>query len=259
MHADRITHLVFVLGFDIPLTNTHLADLALGEARRAAAALGKPLIAVSTNLRAISDYRVDWQTQYHGAGIATVAHALGDVAREFLVPGSFSEGDLHPWGTHPALDPHWSGSGVRLVHDAVDVTRPEKVHELVKHQVALDHLRVCFKNVEGAYNCGECEKCVRTMINLEVAGAQGRCRTLPQRLDLARVRRLRIDSRSADIFVAENLAAIARTPDPAAYDDLARALRHARRAGRVRRPVLATAWWGWRKVLRPIRTRVRGH
>ena len=61
---------------------------------------------------------VDWQTEYHGAALATVGHALADVLGEVLIPGSYAEADLHPWGTHPDLDPLWSGSAVRFVHDA---------------------------------------------------------------------------------------------------------------------------------------------
>ncbi|MDZ4719654.1 MAG: hypothetical protein SH847_14465, partial [Roseiflexaceae bacterium] len=43
-----------------------------------------------------------------------------------------------------------------------------------------------------AYNCGRCEKCLRTMVALESLGALGRCQTFAIPLDLRRVAALRL-------------------------------------------------------------------
>ena len=43
---------------------------------------------------------------------------------------------------------------------------------------------MCLENTDGAYNCGRCEKCVRTMTALRLAGDSNLCSTLPV-LDLA--------------------------------------------------------------------------
>ena len=262
-HAHRITHLVFVHGFDIRHDDTYLGDLARDQAREAATVLGKPLIEVSTNLRRIANLRVPWQTHYHGAALGAVGQALSTIANEFIVAGSFSDQDLHPWGTHPDLDRHWSGSRARFIHDSTDVTRPQKVRFLTQHQVALDHLRVCFRNPDGAFNCGRCEKCTRTMINLHTFGALGSCKTLPSHLDLERVRHLPIRSQSADIFVAENLVALLDRPPEQGDEGLIRALRHARRMGRLRRagrtmtsPARRLAPEGIKRVLRRSSSRL---
>ena len=239
-HHDRITHLIFAHGFDIPIDQTDLGGLARREARKAAAALGRPLIEVSTNIRAVSNGRVEWGTHYHGAAMAAVGLALAGHLSELIVPGSYAEGDLHPWGTHPELDPHWSSSRVRFVHDAIDVTRPEKVAALIDDDAAMDHLRVCFINPDGEYNCGRCEKCLRTMINLQTAGGLERCRTLPNRIDPAEVRRLSL-SDGADLFVTENLASMRQLPDAQRDRDLERALRIAQFKGRIRRPIRGAA------------------
>lgn len=256
-HRDEITHLVFVHGFDIPITNEDLAGRARNAARDAAGSLGLPLIEVRTNLRELSNGRSDWQTRYHGAAMATVAHALSDHFSRVLVPGSYSEKDLHPWGTHPDLDRHWSGSRLRLEHDSVDVPRPEKVRSLAEHQVALDHLRVCFKNKDNAYNCGRCEKCLRTMINLSTAGALDRCRTLPTTLDLRDVRRMRVSSQAAHLFVTENIVMLESQPPESRDEELLRALKVARAAGYLRRPVRAVGRPAMRRVVRPLRRRLR--
>jgi hypothetical protein len=256
-HLDRITHLVFVHGFDIPIDNVDLGERARVAAREAALALGKPLIEVSTNVRQLSNTRVEWQTEYHGAALASVGHALADLLGELIIPGSYAEADLHPWGTHPDLDKWWSGSGVTFEHDAVDVTRPEKVRALAQHQVALDHLRVCFKNKNNAYNCGRCEKCLRTMIALASAGALEQCKTLPGHVDARTIRRMGVNSEAAHLFVTENIRAIEALPAEARDEELLKALKVARGMGYVRRPLRAVGRPVMRRVVRPVRRRWR--
>ncbi|WP_156155935.1 hypothetical protein [Demequina phytophila] len=206
-HADVITHLIFVHGFDIPLADVDLADRALHEVRAAAAALGMKLVVVRTNVRELSDPYVAWGDQYHGAALAAVGHLLADHFREVLIPASHHVTELFPWGTHPDLDPLWSSSELEFLHDGEDRTRPEKVSSIAVSQVALDHLRICWENRGGLYNCGECEKCVRTMISLRAAGALDHCRTLPQVIDASSLRRLRSGNRVA-MFARENLLAL---------------------------------------------------
>ena len=143
------------------------------------------------------------------------------------------------------------------MHDAVDVTRPQKVRALAEHQVALDHLRVCFKNKNGAYNCGRCEKCMRTMIALAGANALERCKTLPSRLDPRDVRRLPINSSGQHMFINENIVALGALPPADRDDELLRALRIARAKGYVRRPLRTLGRPVMRRVVRPVRRRLR--
>jgi hypothetical protein len=41
--------------------------------------------------------------------------------------------------------------------------------------LASELLRVCWRNPDGTYNCGRCEKCVRTMVQLLAADALRQC------------------------------------------------------------------------------------
>jgi hypothetical protein len=226
-HGDRITHLVLVRGFDVfGPGKDELWERVAAAARRAAAALGKPLIELATDVRdVVRD--PDWPI-YHGAALATVGHALADVASTVLVAGTHSYGELFPWGSHPALDHLWSSENVRFVHDGAETGRLEKTRAIAQSDVALEHLRVCWRNPAGAYNCGECEKCVRTMVALRICGALERCATLPDTVDLAAVRRLRAPDPNEQAFVLDNLRAAEET-DP----ELARALRHSLRMTRL--------------------------
>ncbi|GAA1729406.1 hypothetical protein [Microcella frigidaquae] len=221
-HLNEVSHLIFVHGFDIEIADEALAAKAISEARSAAAELDRELIVVRTNVRALSEPHVAWGDCYHGAALAAVAHLLGNDLGRVIVPASYHVSDLFPWGSHPDLDPWWSSSRLTLVHHGEEFTRPQKVAAIATSPVAMAHLRVCWENQGGRYNCGQCEKCVRTMINLRAAGALERCATLPNTIDIAGVRDVRTDH-GVVLFARENIAAMRES---GAFDrELERALR----------------------------------
>src|SRR2546430_360740 len=189
------------------LRETRLRERVADALRRAAQELGKPLIEVETNLRAFSDSYVSWSEEYDGSALASVALLLSAELGKVYIPASFSEAFLMPWGTHPHLDPLWSTEGTEIVHDGNQTGRPQKVARIAQSEAALRWLRVCWENRDQAYNCGRCEKCLRTMVNLRIAGALDRCPTFARPLDLRAVRNLVIPDECARIFVEENLEA----------------------------------------------------
>ena len=219
-HQDEITTIVLVHGFDFSLGDTVLRDKVSAAARDAAAALGKTLIEVETNLKDFSDSFAKWGTAYHGAALASVGHFLAPQLRKLYIASTHTYADLFPWGSHPILDPLWGGEEIAFVHDGSEATRVDKVRLIAKYEPAMRHLRVCCINNPGSYNCGRCEKCVRTMVNLRVVGALDRCESFPG-LDLARVSRLAASDANTKAFLEENYrAACALRSDP----DLEKAL-----------------------------------
>ncbi|ETD34536.1 hypothetical protein [Williamsia sp. D3] len=205
-HLDEITHLIFIHGFDIDLSNNDLAERTLDALRKSAAELGKELIEVKTDLRGRLDRnRLNWGLQGHGALLAHVGIALSTVVEKIYVPSSYTADQLHPWGTHPDLDGHWSSDAVEFIHDGVEASRAAKMEKFIEEDAAMNNLRVCWWNQDNAYNCGECEKCLRTMINLYIAGGLERCATLPDKISIEAIDRLHFN-RDAKLFVAENLA-----------------------------------------------------
>ena len=221
-HQDEITTLIFVHGFDISLADTALRRRVSASLRAAAAELGKTLVEVHTNLRSFSERHIDWGLRYHGAGLASVALLLAPQFGRVYIPASFPRAYTKPHGSHPLLDPLWSTEGIEFVHDGVDATRLEKVQAITASDVAMRWLRVCWEHPQGEYNCGRCEKCVRTMVNLELAGALARCRAFDRPLDLAAVARAPVYDGVAALFVEENLQ---RCLEVGGHEDLARALR----------------------------------
>lgn len=177
--SQEITHLILVLGFDIPLTDDALCRKAQRDAERAAKVLGKKLIVMRTTIRRLSGRYAKWGI-YHGPALATVGLLLAKHLKHVIIPSTYPMEDLHPWGSHPAIDHLWSTSYLNFEHHAQYKTRNQKIDHLSNYQVALDHLRVCWKNIDGQYNCGRCEKCLRTMIPLYAYGALEHCGSIPE-------------------------------------------------------------------------------
>jgi hypothetical protein len=214
----RIDALLFVSGFDLALGRPEEPDRdhVVDTLRAAAGRLGLPLLHISTNLRAFSDRWLLWGDHYVGSGLATVALLLSGVFDELLIPATHSNRDDFPYGTHPQTDPLWGTEQIRLRVHGLCTSRPAKVVEISRSPVALDTLRVCWENWGGAYNCGTCEKCQRTMLELYLASALDRCATLPDTLDLDAVAAMPVPDASRRSFVTALLRAAERSNRPLA-------------------------------------------
>jgi 7-cyano-7-deazaguanine synthase in queuosine biosynthesis len=196
-HRDEVDNLVLVHGFDIPLAETKTFALAETQARDVARLFGKRLIVARTNLHweqsslYVEQPRIpcSWE-MYGGAALAAVAHALAPNHGKIYIASSYSYADLDAWGSHPLLDPLWSTEALQIVHDGGE-TRMDKLRVLVRYPEALSRLRVCWENM-GGYNCGLCEKCIRTMLGLRALGIE-RCAAFPDTLTPERVRQQRLD------------------------------------------------------------------
>lgn len=228
-HLDELDALVFVHGFDIPIDDEALGGRAVEHAREAAAALGKELIEVRTDLRKYMPVGGDWGFT-HGAAMALVAHSLSGYLGKVYIPATYTYRDMFPWGSHPLTDPLWSGAAT-IVHDGAHVTRLDKLAYLVGHEAPAEHLRVCWENRGGRFNCCECEKCTRTMIALRSLGALDRFRTFDRPLDLNKVRFGVLRDTAQKTFTRQVLRQLEeKGTDP----DLAAALRWRLRVGPTR-------------------------
>lgn len=206
-HKAEITHLIFLHGFDTRLEDTDLRARISAQLRKAVNHFGKEFVEIEAPYKAFLDNYTYWGLA-HGAGLAASAHLLSDSIGKIYVPASHSHQTLLPWGSDPALDPLWSDEKLEFIHDGCEANRIEKCRLLARHPESLQYLRVCYKNTGGAYNCGECEKCVRTMINLTVAGAMDRCRVFTKPLQPELIPQLLMKSKSTRSFAFENLEAL---------------------------------------------------
>lgn len=234
-HQEDITDLVFIHGFDFTLDNEKLRRQASDAAHTVAEKLGKNLIEVETNLRPFLVKYTAWKWA-HGAALATVGLLLSQFVRKIYIPASHTYDERFPWGSHPDLDPLWSTSRLAFVHHGAEATRSQKVAVISRSDLALQTLRVCLENHRGDYNCGRCEKCLRTLLNLQIAGALDRCTTFREPLDPRRLSRVLVSNVNTVAFARENLAALEKIgSDPELVEALRRVLRRARWLGALSR------------------------
>lgn len=184
---DPITHLILVNGNDIDLRNKKLWDATKQNIQDVAKEGGVELITVETNTQSLLEPIISPDFT-HGGSLAAVGLCLRKGFKKIYIPSSFSVEEQVPYGSHPDLDKHWSTEGLLFEHDGTEVMRFQKLErEIIHSPVALKYLRVCYMNKKQAYNCGRCEKCLRTMISLHILGKLKEATTFPPTIDLARV------------------------------------------------------------------------
>lgn len=186
-HQTELTHLIFVHGFDIPLGNTALRKLVSDRVRQAADALGKPLLEVETNIRDVFDPHLMWGQDYLSVPMSVIPLLLGGTLRRCYLPSDVSYADMDLWGTHPLTTPLLSSPTVDIIHAGAEAERVDRLRALKDDPLAQQHLRVCWQNVEGEYNCGRCEKCVHDMCALRALRCLEQFPTFPRELDLKAV------------------------------------------------------------------------
>ncbi len=179
--------LVYVQGFDVPLSDADRSAAVLRVDRQVARACGLSLHSVKSNLRSHPHYkRATWLMLYGGA-LASVGHVLQAHCGSFVLSGWGRP--THPLvrGSHPEMEPGWSSSVVAIRHHGETYTRTDKVQRVAAWPLCQQHLRVCWEHRSDDLNCGECEKCVRTQLELLAAGRLGSFGTFPSGLLVDRI------------------------------------------------------------------------
>jgi len=208
-HESEITHLVFVHGLEITLDNEDLFARALARNQESADRYGKTLLPIRTNLREVAAAHHLSNFLYQGALLAAIALGLG-FARTYVSASLFYR-DLSAWGTHPLLDPLWSTETTQIVHDGAEASRVDKIARIAARPGALESLRVCLAN-RPQYNCGSCEKCLRTMVALRLLGLSSPA--FPRLESMRPLRRLRIEADDElPLFLENHALALAKGDD----------------------------------------------
>ena len=220
--ARRIQYLLLGHGLDVSLDDQALFTRVLATARDFADAHGVDLIPVRTNVRAFTT-GIDWGRYAHGPCLAAVGHVFSPLLHTLYVASGSWFTTLKPWGSHPDIDGRWSSERLEFVHHGIEATRAEKVRRIANSEVALRTLRVCWRNLDNEFNCGRCEKCLRTMFALSCCGVLHRASTFPPRLDPELISGLRLKPNEV-AFWEDNLRLAAATGADPTLADAARRL-----------------------------------
>ena len=145
---------------------------ALEGGRAVAEDTGITLVPVATNVRMLDRDSDFWVWQFHSAALCSAAHVLVDRISTIHLASSYDVPNVEPVGSHPVLDPNYASYELAVLHDGVQLSRMAKTKIVAEWPAGLANLRVCTARPEiGARNCGRCEKCVRTRLQLLALGA----------------------------------------------------------------------------------------
>lgn len=169
-HADRAQALLYVWGYDVDIRDARLARSTVAAIRQIAGEVAIPLILLATNLRRHRTFRAENWERTHGGALAALAHLLEDQFDSLQISASESREGAQPWGSRWDLDCLHSSARVRVTQVGEDLMRAEKLWEIAGEPLVQQHLRVCWQRHRSAVNCGQCEKCLRTMLILESGG-----------------------------------------------------------------------------------------
>lgn len=203
-NESSVDALMYIHGFDIPLARTDVREVTSEHLQDIASITGKELIEGSTNIRRFLNRAGKWPTVTHGAALSSIGHLLSGQFGRQLIPASHTYSDTFAWGSHPLLDHLWSSNRLSTVHDGAGSTRVDKTKRVAEYPAAREHLRVCWQNT-GKYNCGVCDKCVRTMVALSLTGALPKFKTFDSEITTDAIRNLKISGVNSLSFVQENL------------------------------------------------------
>jgi hypothetical protein len=169
-----LTHTVYCPTFNAKGWSPELREAKARAVREASTRVGLELIRLETNVNRVV-----------GHGQFAMAHALGFSSH--LIASGDMRGGLIPRGLHPDLDPRFSTERTRIIHYG-DASRIQKTDRVARSRPALETLDVCqYDYLEQDRNCGRCEKCLRTMLELHALGALERCPVFDEPLRVANV------------------------------------------------------------------------
>jgi hypothetical protein len=227
----RISHCLMINGFDpdTDLANSggflRIEQLYAPMMER----LNLEMIIARTNL--LQFVGLPLQKQSFAAFVTAPALVLGRLFSRYYVPSSykFSHLSRFPDGSHPMFDHLLGTETMEAIHDGGTLTRVAKTVGISRWPETFDLLRVCFKTTgpqpdrEAIANCCECEKCLRTMMTLDIAGALERYRCFAKPLTGSKIRRADYGYPGTRVF-AEEILDYAKQEG---RKDIARNLRHA--------------------------------
>lgn len=198
-NLDSTSGLMTVWGADVPVHETGLWNSLNAQISSFEAAHSKPRYVVKTNLRDfvrgkhlvpkyIGGSQTWWMKAQHGTALVTLAaplaFALG--VESVMIASTHSEYFRVPWGSSPELDSLICVAGVTTKHDAFELTRQQKISEVIKpycvDSESPPKLAVCYSPSRfgtSDLNCGKCEKCIRTIYGLIAAGLDPETMGLP--------------------------------------------------------------------------------
>ena len=182
-HNDERPDLISVWGSDFRLHEQESLNEVMAGIRWLANRDSVTALEVKTDLNYINarllsyEFRVRcWYAEVaHGLmllGLSAPITAVRAIS-SVLIASSLTEDFKEPYGSLPSIDNNVSWADVTVIHDGFELSRQQKIRYVCSASPQyLSHLRVC--NYGAKTNCVKCEKCLRTIAGLTLAGMDPR-------------------------------------------------------------------------------------
>ena len=167
-------------GFGDPITQKFFE----GRYRRnvnAAYELGLPIYAVDTNLYAFTN--VPWITfdRLSYCSIYSCILALQNAIFRYYTSSTYNYSEIKKFDfqshnfdmaefCESYLIPLIQTENFELIIDGCQYRRVDKLKKIVDWNITQKYLNVCITRLPDAFNCGYCQKCLRTLLPLEIMG-----------------------------------------------------------------------------------------
>jgi hypothetical protein len=145
-------------------------ELVSSSARRALATYGADLAVVRSNWQ--QDFCNAWFMAFN-TGYMALLHTFASTHSAAIHATDRSYVDelkVPPYGSMMPINHLLGHPGFPVVSTGGTHNRAERVAFLKDHPALLAGLRVCYQRNAAGRNCGHCEKCVRTQLELRAAG-----------------------------------------------------------------------------------------
>lgn len=163
-------YLVYVEGHGVMPGKEAKIDVARRRLETVAASVGSSPCTVRTNIWEHPQIHRPYFADTHSGLLAAVAHFLAPHMASMTIPPNWAEPVHVIYGSNPVVDSMFSSRQVKVMHGDNSLKRVERVIAIAGERVVQENLRVCFDRSLQPLNCSRCEKCVRTMVELYVAG-----------------------------------------------------------------------------------------
>ena len=157
---------VMIHGADIPVSDKRQFDAAFASAKKMTDDLHLKLIPVITNYRS---YNCMWGFEFG----AIISGILSFFSKKFAF-GAATDASVdnfsYPWGMNLISDRFLSSYNFQFISDGMEHNRIERISMIKNWSACINNLRVCWENNDKSKNCGKCEKCIRTKLELLCLG-----------------------------------------------------------------------------------------
>jgi hypothetical protein len=128
---------------------------------------GLTLIPVYTNIRQLDNDWMFWQRQFQDSVYCSIAHAFSKRFEVVSISSTYDIPHMQRDGSHPLLDINYSSSDLIIRHDAIKLSRLDKLKLVAGWDLGFQNIRTCNKSElyqNDTLNCGRCWKCISAML-----------------------------------------------------------------------------------------------